>query len=92
MRDVLSSSWTAVVEVVLMFAAEAVKEEPGAAVCHGEPGLGVPPPPHHSPSCLPVMRNDNPDCPSVLPTQLPGPLFLTLSELKPESAPPVCWS
>ena len=61
MRDVLSSSWTAVVEVVLMFAAEAVKEELGAAVCHGEPGLGVPPPPHHSPSCLPVMRNDNPD-------------------------------
>ena len=66
MRDVLSSSWTAVVEVVLMFAAEAVKEELGAAVCHGEPGLGVPPPPHHSPSCLPVMRNDNPEVLTVL--------------------------
>ena len=78
-----------------MFAAQAVKEEEVVVVvvvvvvvcAAGETGVGVPQHHHRSPSCLPVtMKNDNPaSC------QLSGPLFLTLSELKPESAPPVCW-
>ena len=93
MRNVLSNSWTAVVEK-LIFAAVAVKEcllywgeaevVVGAVVCAG---VGVPQyqPHHRSPSCLPGRTKLR------APADWSGPLFLTLSELKPESVPPVSW-